>query len=82
MLATIRQSIDNFHMDQRATDILNLLSKFYDQWSRFKDSLNKDSLNKVSDIESLKQESQYHLLDSNRESIVQLNRYILQRYFF
>lgn len=41
ILSTIRQSIDNFHMDQRATEILVLLNKFHDQWDKFKESLFK-----------------------------------------
>mgnify|MGYP000698511257 CR=1 FL=1 len=41
MLSVIRQSIENFHMDQRAKDILQLLNRFSMQWDKFKESMSK-----------------------------------------
>ncbi len=39
ILAIIRQSVDNFSLEQKASQIIELMSKFYKQWNEFLKSL-------------------------------------------
>jgi len=41
VLAVIRQAVDNFNLERRASEILILLSEFYKQWDKFKAGLEK-----------------------------------------
>jgi len=41
ILAVIRQSVDNFYLEQKASQILAKLGKFYKQWEKFVDSFEK-----------------------------------------
>ncbi|MCX8094559.1 MAG: DNA recombination protein RmuC [Candidatus Goldbacteria bacterium] len=47
ILAVIRQAIENFSLEQAATDILNLMKQFYKQWDMFVNSF--DALGKSID---------------------------------
>lgn len=62
VLAVIRQAVDNFYIEERASQILNLLSEFKKQWGMFIDSF--DSLGKK--LESAQKEYQY--LTSTRQN--------------
>ena len=62
VLAVIRQAIDNFYIEERASQILNLLAEFKKQWGMFIDSF--DSLGKK--LESAQKEYQY--LTSTRQN--------------
>jgi len=41
VLAVIRQAVDNFNLERRASEILGLLSEFYKQWEKFKAGMEK-----------------------------------------
>lgn len=41
VLAVIRQAVDNFNLERTASEILTLLSDFYNQWDKFKNSMEK-----------------------------------------
>ncbi len=41
VLAVIRQAVDNFNLERTASEILTLLSEFYNQWDKFKNSMEK-----------------------------------------
>jgi DNA recombination protein RmuC len=62
VLAVIRQAVDNFYIEERASQILNLLAEFKKQWGMFIDSF--DSLGKK--LESAQKEYQY--LTSTRQN--------------
>ena len=62
VLAVIRQAVDNFYIEERASQILNLLAEFKKQWGLFVDSF--DSLGKK--LASAQKEFQY--LTSTRQN--------------
>jgi DNA recombination protein RmuC len=37
----IRQAVDNFNLERRASEILSLLSEFHKQWEKFKAGMEK-----------------------------------------
>jgi DNA recombination protein RmuC len=37
VLAVVRQSIENFNLEQTASEMLKLLGEFYKQWNAYKD---------------------------------------------
>jgi DNA recombination protein RmuC len=41
VLAVIRQAVDNFNLERTASQILTLLSEFYNQWDKFKNGMEK-----------------------------------------
>lgn len=41
VLAVIRQAVDNFNLERTASEILSLLSEFYNQWEKFKAGMEK-----------------------------------------
>lgn len=41
ILAVIRQAVENFHMERRAGEILDLLAEFKTQWDKFRDQMDK-----------------------------------------
>lgn len=41
VLAVIRQAVDNFHMERKAGEILDLLGKFSQQWDKFAEAMDK-----------------------------------------
>jgi DNA recombination protein RmuC len=41
VLAVIRQAVDNFHMERRASEILTLLESFKNQWGKFTEAMDK-----------------------------------------
>ena len=41
VLAVIRQAVDNFHMERKAGEILELLETFSKQWFKFTDAMEK-----------------------------------------
>lgn len=43
VLAVIRQALDNFHMERKAGEILNLLESFHKQWDKFVEAMDKVS---------------------------------------
>lgn len=41
VLSVIRQAVDNFHMERKAGEILEVLNKFNQQWDKFTEALEK-----------------------------------------
>ncbi len=41
ILAVVRQSIDNFRMESKSQEMLDIIGTFHDQWSKFKDQMAK-----------------------------------------
>lgn len=41
ILAVIRQAVENFNLEQTATEILNLLAEFNGQWQKYKDKMER-----------------------------------------
>lgn len=41
VLSVIRQAVDNFHMERKASDILKVLEDFSSQWDAFKEAMDK-----------------------------------------
>ncbi|MFT7144665.1 MAG: DNA recombination protein RmuC [Alphaproteobacteria bacterium] len=41
VLSVIRQAVDNFHMERKASDILKVLEDFSAQWDSFKEAMDK-----------------------------------------